>query len=66
MAEQPEHDPEPDITRLMIPTPADVPGARARASRDAWEAVVREELLRLRRRRARDRRSALPEARETA
>lgn len=58
MAEQPEHDLEPDVMNLMIPTPADVPGRRARATDDAWEAVVREELLQLHRRHARDRRAA--------
>ena len=66
MAEHPEHDPEPDVTNLMIPVPEDVPAPRARATHDAWEAVVREELLLLSRRRARDRRFARPEAQETA
>jgi hypothetical protein len=50
--------PEPDLPEPVDDPAAAEPEPRDRRVHDAWEAVVREELLRLRRRFARDRRFA--------
>jgi hypothetical protein len=47
---------EPDLDEILLPTSQRDPERRRRAIDDAWEAVVREELQRIRRGHARDRR----------
>jgi hypothetical protein len=47
---------EPRPTEALVPTSPNEPERRQRAIDDAWEAVVRQELARIRRRNARERR----------
>ena len=51
----------PVVGEAPIPTISQRPERRARAIDDAWEAVVREELARIRRNHQRDRRFARAE-----
>lgn len=54
--------PDPEFADLVADVTTPDPGTASRSRRvaDAWEAVVREELLRVRRGHARDRRSGRP------
>ncbi len=53
--------PDPELTDVVLEatTPRDGAAPRSRRIDDAWEAVVREELVRVRRGHARDRRRSL-------
>ena len=55
--------PAPPVGEAPIPNAREHPERRTRAIDDSWEAVVREELARIRRRHQRDRRFSRAEKR---